>query len=169
MNSLHQLLQEQLRDLYDAEIQYTAMLPAMIGRATHQELREALTQIAAENRETIQQVEEICDQLDTPADGVLCEAMRGLVKEASATTNTPGDTATIDASLIANAQRIAHYEIAGFGTARAFARCLGKPNVARLLADLTERSGNHDRTLTQIATGGWFASGINEEAAQRAS
>jgi len=92
-----------------------------------------------------------------------------LIRETAHTTREQGDSATIDANLIANAQRIVHYEIAGFGTARAFARCLGRRDLAGILAELTAEAGYHDRMLTQIATGGWFGAGINEEAVKKAA
>lgn len=166
MQSLHELLKDQLRDLFDAEIQFSAMLPDMIEKATSPELRQGLLDISDNTMENIEQLQKACDQLETQPTGVTCEAMRGLIRETTQTTGGQGDTATIDASLIANAQRIAHYEIAGFGTARAFARCLGKNDVASLLSELTSRAGSHDKLLTHIATGGWFSSGVNKEAVE---
>ena len=165
MHSLRELLIEQMRDLYDAELQFGGLLPDMIDKATSHDLTEALIQIAEDGRENIQQIEEVCELFSALPSGVTCEAMRGLVREAKCTTSVEGETATIDAGLIANAQRIAHYEIAGFGTARAFAQCLGESRAAQILAELTDRAGGHDKALTQIATGGWFFTGVNKEAA----
>lgn len=166
MHSLNELLQDQLRDLFDAEIQFSAMLPDMIDRATSSELRQGLSEISDSTLDNIAELKQACEFLNTPPTGVTCEAMRGLVRETTQTTGGQGDTATIDASLIANAQRIAHYEIAGFGTAKAFARCLGRSDVATLLGKLASRAGDHDRMLSHIATGGWFSSGVNQEAVQ---
>jgi ferritin-like metal-binding protein YciE len=168
MHSLQQLLQEQLRDLYDAEVQYYAKLPEMIRKATSHDLLQGLVVITEHTSDNISQSEEACHLLDTEATGITCQAMRGLIREVNETTAESGDTATIDASLIANAQRIAHYEIAGFGTARAFAKSLGKTQVVKILNDLTARAGLHDQMLTKIATGGWFTTGVNDEAAERA-
>lgn len=165
MQSLRDLLNEQLRDLFDAELQFNALLLDMIDKATSHDLTEALIKIAEDTRENIRQVEQVCELFSTNPSGVTCEAMRGLIREAHVTTKVDGETATIDAGLIANAQRIAHYEIAGFGTARAFAQCLGETQAATLLGELADRAGSHDRALTQIATGGWFFSGVNKEAA----
>jgi len=164
-----ELLKEQVRDLYDAEIQYRAKLPDMVERATHGGLREALLDISDDTSETIEVLQTVCEGLDTKPAGVTCEAMRGLIRETSETTRQNGDSATIDANLIANAQRIVHYEIAGFGTAKAFAACLGKRDLAGMLADLTTQAGDHDRMLTKIATGGWFSAGINQEAVKTAA
>lgn len=169
MNSLLELLQEQTRDLYDAEIQYRSKLPDMIDRATHAGLREGLLEILDHTSENIGRLEAACKILEVPAAGVVCEAMRGLIRETAQTTRERGDSATIDANLIANAQRIVHYEIAGFGTARAFARTLGDRELASIYADLSSRAGEHDRMLTQVATGGWFGSGVNAEAVKKAA
>lgn len=169
MHSLNELLSEQLRDLFDAEIQFSAMLPDMIHKATSSDLRQGLSEISESTLANISELQEACQLMEIPPTGVTCEAMRGLIREATQTTGGQGDTATIDACLIANAQRIAHYEIAGFGTARAFARCLGKNEVASLLGKLASRAGNHDKMLSYIATGGWFSSGINQEAVERTS
>lgn len=163
MHTLNELLKDQLRDLFDAEIQFNAMLPDMIEKATSSDLRQGLLDISETTQNNIEQLHEVCRRLETPATGVTCEAMRGLIREVTQTTGGQGDTATVDACLIANAQRIAHYEIAGFGTAKAFARCLGKNDVAGVLGELTTRA--HDKLLTTIATGGWFSTGINQEAA----
>lgn len=170
MNSLTELLKEQVRDLYDAEIQYRAKLPDMIDRATHRGLQKALLNISDDVSETIERLQTVCSELDTPPIGVTCEAMRGLIRETSETTAKNGDSATIDANLIANAQRIVHYyEIAGFGTAKAFAACLGHRRMASILADLTKQAGEHDKVLTHIATGGWFGTGVNQEAVKDAA
>jgi ferritin-like metal-binding protein YciE len=169
MNSLLELLQEQTRDLYDAEIQYRSKLPDMIDRATHKELRDALLDIMDKTSENIAALEMACERLRVPSAGVVCEAMKGLIRETSATTREQGDSATIDANLIANAQRIVHYEIAGFGTAKAFARALGKRDLASAFSELASMAGEHDRMLTQIATGGWFGTGVNAEAVKKAA
>ncbi len=163
--SLKDLLEEQLRDLYDAAIQFRQTLPDMINACTSDELRQFLTAMQEDNSETILGVEEACDLLQTAPDGITCEAMDGLIREARRSTDETGDSATIDAAIIANAQRIAHYEIAGFGTGSAFAKALKLKEVAALLSDVAERAGRHDQRLTQIAIGGWFVPGINDEAA----
>ncbi len=164
MNSLTELLNEQIRDLFDAKQQYQVKLSDMIERATDTGLREVLREIADDTNTGIGRLREVCEWLEIQPGGVTCEAMRGLIREASATVREQGDTATIDANLIANAQRIAHYEIAGFGTARAFARCLGQKEVAEILGELNKTAKTHDRALSRIATGGWFRGGVNLEA-----
>lgn len=165
MNSLKELLQEQVRDLHDAKFQYQSKLPNMIGCATDSRLREVLQEVGEDVKTGLQLLKEVCNELDVSPVGVTCEAMRGLIRETSGTLAERGDTATIDAGLIANAQRIAHYEIAGYGTARAFALCLGLRLAAKILGELNKTAKTHDRALSKVATGGWFQSGVNLEAA----
>jgi len=167
MNSLHELLQEQIRDLYDAEIQYRLKLPDMVSKATSPELVDALSEISNDTRVTVELLEETCTHMTMVPTGVTCEAMRGLIREANHTVQVRGDTATLDASLIANAQRIAHYEIAGFGTAAEFARCLKMVKPHEILTALTRTAKQHDKILSRIASGGWFSEGINQEAAAK--
>lgn len=162
---LKDLLQEQLRDLYDAEVHYGNMLTALIKTSTSVDLEERLRYIAIQTQENAVQLANICNQLGVPPEGVTCKAMDGLLREAKETTQDWGDTATIDAALIANAQRIVHYEIAGFGTAREFAKCLGEKETASILNEILMRSYENDKELSSIAKGKWFTSGINQEAA----
>lgn len=162
---LKDLLQEQLRDLYDAEVHYGNMLGALIKTATSADLEERLRHIAIQTQENAVQLANICNLLGVPPEGVTCKAMDGLLREAKETTQDWGDSATIDAALIANAQRIVHYEIAGFGTAREFAKCLGEKETASILNEILIRSYENDKELSSIAKGKWFTSGINKESA----
>lgn len=166
--SLKDLLQEQMRDLYDAETNYLHALPELIRTATSPELVSRLQAISGHLKENAEYLTRICGLLGVPSTGVTCEAMKGLLREAKATTQEWGNTATIDAALIANAQRIVHYEIAGFGTARAFAGCLGEKEATQLLEAMLEQAVNNDKALTRIASGGWFTAGINVEAVKPA-
>lgn len=165
---LKDLLKEQMRDLYDAEVHYGSTLPKLISTATSPELECQLQAIAVHAQENAAQLAHICGLLGVPPAGVTCEAMKGLLREAKATTHDWGDTATIDAALIANAQRIVHYEIAGFGTGREFASCLGEKEAAQLLEAMLNQAVDNDQALTRIAIGGWFTAGINAEAAKPA-
>lgn len=166
--NLKDLLCEQLRDLHDAEKQYGSQLPEMVAKATSSHLKDKLSEISDRVLRTAEEVAHACQILEVPAQGVTCEAMKGLIREAKDTASDWGDSATLDASLISNAQRIAHYEIAGFGTARAFARCLKLGEVAEILQHLLEQAFQDDKDLSYIANGGWFTPGINHEAADPA-
>ncbi len=162
---LRDLLNEQMRDLYDAEVHYGNMLTSLIRTATSVELADSLRQIAIQTQENAIKLTDICRILGVPPEGVTCKAMDGLLREAKETTQDWGDTATIDAALISSAQRIVHYEIAGFGTSREFASCIGEKEVATLLSEMLDQAFENDKELTGIATGNWFSSGINQEAA----
>lgn len=166
--NLKDLLCEQLRDLHDAEKQYGSQLPEFVGKATSSHLKEKLNEISDRVMRNAEEVAHACQILGVPPEGVTCEAMKGLIREAKDTSSDWGDSATLDAALISNAQRIAHYEIAGFGTARAFARCLKLGDVAEILQHLLEQAFRDDKDLSYIANGGWFTPGINHEAADPA-
>lgn len=163
---LRDLLKEQMRDLYDAEVHYGKVLPKLISTATSPDLEQHLNVFSTQTQENAVRLAHICHLLDVPPTGITCQAMDGLLREAKATTHDWGDTATIDAALIANAQRIVHYEIAGFGTGRAFASCLGEKEATQLLETMLNQAIDNDKALTRIATGGWFTAGINAEAAK---
>lgn len=162
--TLNDLLVEQVQDLYSAQAQYADILPAMIDAAADEELREQLLRIAADVENALAGLQRICEVLAVPPTGSICEAMRGLVREARGNVGEFGDAHVIDAALIANAQRIAHYGIAGFGTARQFARLLRLGEVADVLDGLARNVIEHDRALTRVAAGGWFTSGVNQRA-----
>jgi ferritin-like metal-binding protein YciE len=162
---LADLLQDQLRDLYDAESQYGGLLPRMVESVTHPALREFLVTTEQQTQENLDNLARVCSLLGVQPDGVNCEAMEGLIREARRSASRIVDSATLDAAIIANAQRIAHYEIAGFGTASAFARCLDATEASALLGRLAEGAGTRDQALTKIALGGWFEPGVNQEAA----
>ncbi len=162
--TLRDLLHEQLRDLYDAEMRYSGLLSEMIDRATGVDLKELLREIAGRTQDNVTHLSHACTTLRLEPGNVTCEAMKGLVREAKDHASDWGDSATQDAALIANAQRIVHYEIAGFGTAREFARLLKLDEAAEILADLLKHAVSTDKALTKVARGGWFTPGVNQEA-----
>lgn len=167
--SLADLLHEQLRDLHDAEVQYCRLLPRMIEMSTFGALRDFLISTDQQTHENLGTLEQVCSLRGISPSGVHCEAMEGLIREARRSPGFTVDSATLDAAIIANAQRIAHYEIAGFGTASAFARCLNSNKASSLLARLADEAGARDQALTKIALGGWFEPGVNQEAASPAN
>ncbi len=167
LNTLNDLLCHQLRDLHNADSQYLDILPSMCASATDEDLVKQLQQISSDMREGASHLVKACGLLGIPAAGVTCEAMRGLVREVRENVTDRGDPLVVDAALIANAQRIAHYQIAGFGTARQFAKILDHGEVADLLDERAEIAGRHDAALTKVATGGWFSRGVNQHAKAR--
>ena len=163
-NSLKDLFVEQLRDLYDAEHQITRALPKMANAASHQELKDAFNMHLDQTHTQIQRLERIFSDLGMAPQGETCEAMQGIIKEGDQVVNAPGDPAVKDAALITAAQRVEHYEIAGYGSVRTYAKELGYDQAADLLQKTLDEEGNTDHKLTKLAEGGLFSKGINVEA-----
>jgi len=164
LNSLHDLLVEQLQDLHSAETQLVEALPKLAGAASHEELRDAFEQHLAETREHVSRLEEIFSQLGKTPGGETCKGMEGLIAEGEEVLQMQGDPTVIDAALIAAAQRVEHYEIAGYGTVKTLAGHLDLGDAEDLLGTTLDEESKADSLLTKIATGGTFKSGINQEA-----
>lgn len=151
MNSVEPLLQQHVRSLFDAEVQFNVLLPRMIEKSTDTLLREGLSEISADTRKNLQQIQDVCTLLQVPPTGVVCKTMQDLVREAAEATRAAGGDAAIDAGLIERARSIVQYEIASFNLACLFAQSLGNEDACLLLANLTHRADSHERLLTQIA------------------
>lgn len=164
LSTLKDLYIEQLRDLYSAETQLLQALPKMASAASNTALKEAFNMHLNETRGQLERLEQIFSTLSTNPRGHTCQAMVGLIKEADEVLQKPGDPDVKDAALIAAAQRVEHYEMAGYGTVKTFAKHLEYDEHARLLDQTLEEEGNADKKLTKVAEGGWLASGINQEA-----
>ena len=162
--NLRHLLEEQARDLYNAETKYSEFLTRMKLASTDEDLTNKFEHVKEGTSKNIELLREICGELGVPPTGVKCEAMAGLLREAQETDTEYAHGSLKDAALIANAQRIAHYEIAGFGTARAYAKRLDLDSIADKFSDMAEQSGDIDKKFTKIATGSWLSTGINEDA-----
>jgi len=159
--SLEDLFHEQLQDLYDAEHQILKALPKMIEAASSNELRRAFELHLQQTRNQIQRLQQVFQQLGSSAQGKTCAAMRGLITEGQELMSMRADPAVMDAGLIAAAQRVEHYEIAGYGCLRTWARQLGYTQVVHLLQQTLEEEEQTDRQLTHIAE-----QAINVKAAQ---
>lgn len=164
LSSLKDLYFAQLQDLYSAETQLLEALPAMAQAAFHDSLRASFEEHAEQTRTHIERLESIFAELGRSPGGHECEAMKGLVEEGEEIIKADGDSNVKDAALIAAAQRIEHYEIAGYGTVRTFAQHLGLDEHVQLLQTTLDEEGDTDKRLTLLAEGGVFADGINEEA-----
>ena len=164
MTTLEQVYFDQISDLRSAETQLLGVLANMASDATCPELRTAFTDHLQETRGHVDRLAIIADRHGISHNDVTCEAMRGLLIEARkhVSETQPGDVR--DAILIASANRIEHYEIAGYGVAKAFASCLGFGDDADLLDETLQEEGAADALITKIATGGIFRSGVNEAA-----
>jgi len=166
LQSLQDVFTHEIQDLYDAENQLLQALPKLAQAASNQELREAFEHHLDETRDHVQRLEEIVGQLGISGSGETCEAMRGLIKEGEKTIAIQGDPTAKDAALIAAAQRVEHYEIAAYGTARTLAGELDHNEAQDLLDQTLDEEANADKLLTKIATGGMLKAGVNEQAAR---
>lgn len=162
LNSLRDLLIQELRDLYSAEAQLTKALPKMADTASTAQLRQAFEEHQRQTQEHVNRLERIFDRLHEDPSGESCEAMKGLVSEGQLYVEAEGEAEVRDAGLIGAAQRIEHYEIAGYGTARSLARRLGENAIADLLQETLDEESHTDKRLTSIAE-----SYVNVEAATR--
>ena len=164
MTTLEQVYFDQISDLRSAETQLLGILPKMAADATCPELRDAFNDHLKETKVHVERLDVISERHGISFMDVTCEAMRGLLIETRkhVAETQAGDVR--DALLIASANRVEHYEIAGYGVAKAFASCLGFGDDADLLDETLQEEGAADATITKIATGGIFRSGINEAA-----
>jgi ferritin-like metal-binding protein YciE len=152
-NSLEELFHHELKDIYDAEIRITEALPKMAEKAHNPSLRQAFQHHLEQTEKHVQRLESIFQHRGLEADRETCDAMKGLIKEGSAVLSAEGDDDVLDAALIAAAQRVEHYEMAVYGTARAFAHQLGDEYAAELLEQTLDEEKETDQQLTHIAEG----------------
>lgn len=150
-NSLQELFEHQLKDLYDAEQRLIEALPKMADKAHDSSLKKAFKDHLKETEVQVERLEEIFSKLGQEPERVKCAAMVGLITEGGEVLDATGDPDVLDAALIAAAQRVEHYEIAAYGTARTFARRLGNSYVAELLQQTLDEEGAADKKLTDIA------------------
>jgi ferritin-like metal-binding protein YciE len=163
-NTLKDVLQEQLEDLHSAETQLVAALPKMAQAAHHDELRAAFENHLQETQEHLKRVKEALSELGVSSPTEVCMGMKGLITEGEEMIKEGGDPNAKDVALIAAAQRVEHYEIAAYGTARQLADDCGYDSIKDLMDQNLDEESNADKLLTKIATGGMFKAGINQEA-----
>ncbi len=152
VSTFDDLLVDQLKDLYSAESQLVKALPRMVKAAENDELKEAIQDHLEETKKQVERLEAIGRQLDIKLTGKKCKAMEGLLEEAKEVLELESSPAIVDFSIIAAAQRVEHYEISGYGTARAMAEFLGYQKVVKLLTQTLEEEAAADETLTKIST-----------------
>src|SRR5680860_327623 len=153
MKNLKELFEHQLKDLYSAEKQLIEALPKMESNANDSELKEAFGSHLEETKGQKKRLEEICEELDIDPNGEKCKAMEGLIKEAEGFIDEAGDDDVMDAGLIAEAQRVEHYEISGYGTAVRYAKELGHDDIAKKLQETLDEEYKADQTLDDLAEG----------------
>lgn len=149
--SLEDLFIEQLEDLYDAETRLVKALPKMIDAASDKQLKAVFKAHLKETEQHVIRLESAFEKLGKTASRESCEAMKGLIAEAEKMVEATGDPMVKDAALIAAAQRVEHYEMAGYGTARTFADQLGHHEIADLLQQTLNEEGLADKDLTKVA------------------
>ena len=150
-NNLDDLFWAEIEDLYDAEKRLTKALPKMAVSANSSELRRAFEEHRAQTEGHVRRLEQIFTGLNHDIDGTTCEAMKGLIEEGDQMASAKGNPDVRDAALIAAAQRVEHYEISGYGSARVFALRLGYDDAARLLQETLDEEKQTDQRLNVLA------------------
>src|SRR4051812_46646974 len=164
LDTLKDLYIEGLKDLYSAENQILKALPRMIKVASHKELKRAFTTHERQTREDVKVRERICGELGTSPKGKKCHGMEGLLAEGTDLISEKPEPDVLDAGLISAAQHVEHYEIAGYGTVRTYARQLGFQAQAELLQRTLDEEGETDQLLTTLATSSINIDAENSEA-----
>ena len=151
LESLQDLYLEQLKDLHSAERQIIEALPKMIEKTSHPELRRGFEQHLRQTEEQLRRLEQIGERIGEDLGGHKCKGMEGLLEEGEELMEERADSDVLDAALIAAAQRVEHYEMAGYGCARTYARLLGLEDDARILQQTLDEEGETDHKLTELA------------------
>jgi ferritin-like metal-binding protein YciE len=160
VTTMEELFLDEIRDLYDAEKQLTKALPKMAKASTSEELRNAFEEHLGQTENHVTRLEQIFESLGEKATGKKCAAMSGLIKEGDEMASDSEETAVRDAGLIAAAQKVEHYEISGYGSARTHAEILGYDDAVGLLDETLQEEKDADEKLNELAQ-----TSINEEAA----
>jgi ferritin-like metal-binding protein YciE len=164
ISNLHQLFEHEIQDLHSAENQIIDALPKMISMATHTELKTALRDHLQVTKEQLQRLDAIIEELSLKKPAKTCEGVKGIIAEGEKSLKEIKSDSTRDAAIIAAAQRVEHYEMAGYGTAAEYAKQLGFDEVAHTLHDILEEEKEADTSLNTLATGSWLSAGLNQEA-----
>lgn len=151
--NLRDLLVEELKDLYSAENQLTKALPKVAKNADDPQLKKAIEHHLQETEGHVQRLEQIFEKLGKSPKGKTCEGMKGLITETDERIKEGGEPAVLDAGLIADAQRVEHYEISAYGSARTFANLLGEKEIVQLLEATLKEEKAADVKLTSLAEG----------------
>lgn len=151
INPLEELLVDELKDIYSAENQIIKALPKMAKAASSPELKRAFERHLEETKRQVERLNQIADSLDVRLTGKKCKGMEGLIEEGKEIMSDDLADSAIDAGLIGAAQKVEHYEIAAYGTARTHAQLLGYNKAAKLLQQTLEEEGATDKKLTTLA------------------
>jgi ferritin-like metal-binding protein YciE len=151
VKTMKDLLIDELRDIYHAEKQLTRALPKLARAASNEQLKEAFTQHLEETRGQIERLEQVFELLDTRTRGKPCHAMEGLIEEAKEIMEMGLGPELLDVALIAAAQKVEHYEIAGYGTLVALTQASGFSEAAQLLQETLDEEKKTDQLLNKLA------------------
>jgi ferritin-like metal-binding protein YciE len=151
LDTLQQLYTDELRDLYNAENQLLKALPKMAKAASSEELKDAFEKHLEQTKGHVERLEEVFQELGEKPKGKTCRAMKGLIEEGSEILKQDGDESVIDAGIIVAAQKVEHYEIAGYGSVRTFAHLLGQNKAAELLQSTLDEESEANEVLNRIA------------------
>jgi len=151
IDSLRKLYVEELKDLYSAEKQILQALPSMVKKASNPQLKAGFEEHLRQTEEQVRRLDRIFEALGKSGRGKKCKGMEGLLEEGKEVMQEDMDEETRDAALIAAAQRVEHYEIAGYGTVRTYAQLLGEDAAVRLLQQTLDEEGATDKKLTALA------------------
>lgn len=163
LDSLRKLYTEELKDLYNAENQLLKALPKMAKAASSEELKNAFEQHLEQTRGHVDRLEQIFQEMDESPKGKTCHGMKGLIEEGSEMLDQDGEESVLDAGIIVAAQKVEHYEIAGYGSVRTFAEMLGDDKAAKLLQETLDEESEANELLNELAE-----NTINEEALEEA-
>lgn len=161
VKSLNDLFVEELRDMYHAEKQLARALPKMAKAASSEKLRDAFVTHTEQTKGQIERLQDVFESIGSPARAKRCEAMEGLIEEAQEMLEEDISDQLLDVALIASAQKVEHYEIAGYGTLRTLAQQLGYSEAAALLEQTLNEEKQTDELLNEIAL-----NDVNQKAAQ---
>ncbi|OEY71790.1 YciE/YciF ferroxidase family protein [Salegentibacter salarius] len=151
MKKLEDLFEHQLKDLYSAESQLVKALPKMVKAANDEKLKKAFEDHLEETKEHKKRLEEISKELGFKPTGQECKAMKGLIEEAEAFLKEDAEDDVRDAGIIADAQRVEHYEISGYGTVVRYAKKLGHKDAAKTLQKTLDEEYTADENLNKLA------------------
>jgi ferritin-like metal-binding protein YciE len=151
LDTLEKPYVSELRDLYDAENQLLKALPKMAKAASSKELKDGFEKHLEQTKGHVSRLEQIFDELDENPKGKTCQAMKGLIKEGSEILKKDSEESILDAGIIVAAQKVEHYEIAGYGSVRTFAHLLGQNEAAELLQTTLDEESETNEILNQLA------------------
>ncbi len=151
LDTLQKLYTDELRDLYNAENQLVKALPKMAKAASSEELKDAFEKHLEQTKGHVERLEQVFEGLGEKPKGKTCRAMKGLIEEGSEILKEDGEDSVIDAGIIVAAQKVEHYEIAGYGSVRTFAHLLGQNKAAELLQTTLDEEAETNQLLNRFA------------------